>query len=254
MKFFQKYFFKIFFLAVLYCFSFCVVHAQNDTSRRQTIEITSSYKPVLRNTVKINLYASPLTADTTRPRLAYNIPPQNLFFVYQPVSLKPLALTADTALHLGDRNQLKVGFGSFTTPYVNGAFSFGDGKKNLLNVYGDYISSRGKIENQDFSELNIKAAGSIFTPKNEVYANAAFSEHENYLYGYDHSLDSFAKSDIRRSYQDFSAGVGFRNTAKNQKLIPKRICCKPKKNTSKKTFVSVSLILSNNLNKSESKG
>jgi hypothetical protein len=215
MKFFQKYFFKIFFLAVLYCFSFCVVHAQNDTSRRQTIEITSSYKPVLRNTVKINLYASPLTADTTRPRLAYNIPPQNLFFVYQPVSLKPLALTADTALHLGDRNQLKVGFGSFTTPYVNGAFSFGDGKKNLLNVYGDYISSRGKIENQDFSELNIKAAGSIFTPKNEVYANAAFSEHENYLYGYDHSLDSFAKSDIRRSYQDFSAGVGFRNTAKN---------------------------------------
>jgi hypothetical protein len=215
MKFFQKYFFKNFFLAVLYCFSFCVVHAQNDTSRRQTIEITSSYKPVLRNTVKINLYASPLTADTTRPRLAYNIPPQNLFFVYQPVSLKPLALTADTALHLGDRNQLKVGFGSFTTPYVNGAFSFGDGKKNLLNVYGDYISSRGKIENQDFSELNIKAAGSIFTPKNEVYANAGFSEHENYLYGYDHSLDSFAKSDIRRSYQDFSAGVGFRNTAKN---------------------------------------
>ena len=215
MQFFQKYFFKIFFLAMLYCFSSCVVHAQNDTSRRQTIEITSSYKPVLRNTVKINLYASPLTADTTRPRLAYNIPPQNLFFVYQPVSLKPLALTADTALHLGDRNQLKVGFGSFTTPYVNGAFSFGDGKKNLLNVYGDYISSRGKIENQDFSELNIKAAGSIFTPKNEVYANAAFSEHENYLYGYNHSLDSFAKSDIRRSYQDFSAGVGFRNTAKN---------------------------------------
>jgi hypothetical protein len=215
MQFFQKYFFKIVFLAMLYCFSFCVVHAQNDTSRRQTIEITSSYKPVLRNTVKINLYASPLTADTTRPRLAYNIPPQNLFFVYQPVSLKPLALTADTALHLGDRNQLKVGFGSFTTPYVNGAFSFGDGKKNLLNVYGDYISSRGKIENQDFSELNIKAAGSIFTPKNEVYANAAFAERENYLYGYDHSLDSFAKSDIRRSYQDFSAGVGFKNTAKN---------------------------------------
>ena len=42
--------------------------------------------------VKINLYASPITADTSRPRIAYNIPPQNLFFAYQPVSLKPLAL------------------------------------------------------------------------------------------------------------------------------------------------------------------
>ncbi|MDQ2864061.1 MAG: hypothetical protein M3R50_10545, partial [Bacteroidota bacterium] len=202
-------------MTVVYCCSFRTVHAQNDTSRRQTIEITSSYKPVLRNTVKINLYASALTADTTRPRLAYNIPPQNLFFAYQPVTLSPLALAADTALYLGDRNQLKVGFGSFTTPYVNGAFSFGDGKKNLLNVYGDYISSRGKIDNQDFSETNIKAAGSIFTPKNELYANVGFSQHENYLYGYDHAIDTFAKSDIRRSYQDFSAGVGFRNIAKN---------------------------------------
>jgi hypothetical protein len=191
------------------------VKAQRDSSRRQTIEITSSYKPVLRNTVKINLYASPITADTSRPRLAYNIPAQNLFFTYQPVSLKPLALDADTSLNLGQRNQLKVGFGSFTTPYVAGAFSFGDGKKNLLNVYGNYISSRGNIKNQDFSELNLKANGSIFTAKNEVYANAAFAQHEYYLYGYDHTKDSFAKADIRRSYQDFSAGVGYRNIAAN---------------------------------------
>ncbi len=137
------------------------------------------------------------------------------FFHTSPVSLKPLTLDADTTLQLGERNQLKVGFGSFTTPYVSGAFSFGDGKKNLLNVYGNYISSRGKIDNQDFSEINVKAAGSIFTPKNEIYATAAFAQHEYYLYGYDHSLDSFKKSDIRRSYQDLSAGIGFRNIAQN---------------------------------------
>jgi hypothetical protein len=191
------------------------VYAQNDSSRRQTIEITSSYKPVLRNTVKINLYASPITADTTRPRLVYTIPPQNLFFSYQPVSLKPLALDADTSLQLGERNQVKAGIGSFTTPYVAAALSFGDGKKNLLNVFGNYISSRGKIDNQDFSEIDVKAAGSIFTAKNEIYAKAGFAQHEYYQYGYDHSLDSFRKADIRRSYQDLSAGIGFRNIALN---------------------------------------
>ena len=215
MQLFQKYMSRIVLVVLIYCLSFGSAHAQNDTSRRQTIEITSAYKPVLRSTVKINLSASPITADTTRPRLAYNIPPQNLFFTYQPVSLRPLALTIDTSLALGDRNQLNAGFGSFTTPYVNGAFSFGDGKKNLLNLYGNYISSRGNIENQDFSEIGVKAAGSIFTPKNEIYANAGFAQHEYYLYGYDHSIDSFAKSDIRRSYQDVFAGVGIRNTAKN---------------------------------------
>ena len=216
MQIFQKYNPKFFVITVFLLCSFSMLHAQNDSSRRQTIEITSSYKPVLRNTVKINLYASPITADTTRPRLAYNIPAENLFFAYRPISLKPLALDADTTLQLGDRNQLKLGFGSFTTPYVAGAFSFGDGKKNLLNVYGSYISSRGNlIDNQDFSEMNVRGDGSVFTPKSEIYAHAAFAQHEYYQYGYDHTVDSFAKADIRRSYQDLSAGVGLRNIAVN---------------------------------------
>jgi hypothetical protein len=206
---------KIFFILIAACFFSNNSNAQVDTTRRQTIEITSSYKPVLRNTVKINLYASPISADTSRPRLAYNIPPQNLFFAYQPVSLKPLSLQADTALQLGDRNQLKVGFGNLTTPFISGAFSFGDGKHNLLNVYGDYISSRGKIENQDFSEINVKGMGSIFTEKNETYAGVGFAQHEYYQYGYDHSLYTFDKDDIRRSYQDLSANIGYRNIAIN---------------------------------------
>ncbi|HEY5392929.1 MAG TPA: hypothetical protein VIJ57_12475 [Hanamia sp.] len=196
------------------CFFFFSTQAQ-DTTRRQTIEITSSYKPSLRNSVKINLYASPITPDTTRPRLAYFIPSENLFFSYRPVDLKPLSLNTDTTLRLGDRNQLKVGYGNLSTPYISGAFSFGDGKKSLGNIYGDYISSKGKIQNQDFSEINLKGTGSIFSAKNETYAGVAFSQHENYLYGYNHALDSFAKSDIRRSYQDLSVNLGFRNIANN---------------------------------------
>ncbi len=151
---------KIIFILPL-CFLFSSLHAQ-DTTRRQTIQITSSYKPSLRNTVKINLYASPISPDTSHPRLAYNIPPENLFFAYQPVSLKPLSLQADTSLKLGQRNELKLGYGNLSTPYVSGDFSFGDGKHNLANVYGNYISSRGKIQNQDFSEWNVKGPAAFF--------------------------------------------------------------------------------------------
>ena len=206
---------KVLLLLIACCFLSPEIFAQRDTSKRQTIEITSSYKPVLRNTVKINLYASPISPDTSRPRMAYSIPPQNLFFAYQPATLKPLELQTDTALQLGDRNQLKVGFGNLSTPYVSGAFSFGDGKKNLLNVYGDYISSRGKIKNQDFSEMNLKGTGSIFSAKNETYAGVAFAQHEYYQYGYDHSTYTYDKPSLRRSYQDLSANVGFRNIAIN---------------------------------------
>ncbi len=211
----RKYGIKTIVILMLFCFLCNETNAQRDSTKRQTIEITSSYKPVLRNTVKINLYASPISADTSRPRMAYNIPAQNLFFAYQPVSLKPLALQSDTALQLGNRNQLKVGFGNFTTPYISGAFSFGDGKHNLANVYGDYISSRGNIQNQDFSEINLKGTGSIFSEKNETYAGVAFAQHEYYQYGYNHAKDTFNKANIRRSYQDLSASVGYRNIAVN---------------------------------------
>ncbi len=147
-------------IAVIGCVSALPVCAQRDSTKRQSIDITSSYKPVLRNAVKINLSASPIAADTNRPRLAYAIPSQQLFFSYQPITLKPLSLSQDTALQLGARNFVKAGFGNFSTPYINAGLSFGDGKQGFINIYGNYISSKGKIENQDFSRIKLKATGS----------------------------------------------------------------------------------------------
>ena len=191
-------------------FTVFILHcsAQRDTTRRQTINITSSYKPVLRNAVKINLSASPLAADTSRPRLAYDIPAQNLFFAYQPITLKPLALTQDTTLQLGIRNYAKVGFGNLSTPYIEAAVSLGDGKKSLVNLYGNYISSKGKITNQNFNELELKGTGSYFTSKNEIYGSAGVTARQYYQYGYDHAVHNFAKDSISRKYQDFFVGAG----------------------------------------------
>ncbi|HUS01834.1 MAG TPA: hypothetical protein VMY77_08910 [Chitinophagaceae bacterium] len=203
------------FLLIAFCLFTSDVAAQRDTTRRQTIDITSTYKPVIRNAVKINLSASPLTADTSRPRMAYDIPAQNLFFAYQPISLKPLALTQDTGLQLGIRNYVKAGFGNFTTPYIAAAVSFGDGKKSLMNLYGNYISSRGKITNQNFSELQLRGMGSFFTTKNEVYGKAGIEARQYYQYGYDHAAHTFPKDSVSRKYQDFTVGVGLRNIAVN---------------------------------------
>ncbi len=182
-----------------------------DTLHNQTIEITSTYKPHLRNAVKIDLHASPLNADTSRPRMAYNIPPQNLFFAFQPVVLKPASLSIDTSVLLGTRNYVKAGFGSFTTPYLEAALGFGSSEKGLVNLYGDYISSRGKIKNQDFSEMNLKAEGSLFTGPNEAYGSFGFGTREYYQYGYDHDANQYDKKDIRRSYRDMKVLLGFRN-------------------------------------------
>src|ERR1700759_5558293 len=79
-----------------------------DTNRRKTIEITSSFKPVLRDAVKINFNAAPPVADTTRPRLNYTIPAQYLFLSYQPADMKPVALQRDSLPPWENFNYVKV--------------------------------------------------------------------------------------------------------------------------------------------------
>ncbi|MEO7768987.1 MAG: hypothetical protein ABIS01_16270 [Ferruginibacter sp.] len=207
---------KQIFLMVFFCGTGVAIFAQKDTARKQSIDITSTYKPVLRNAVKVNLSATNLPADTSKIVAPYSIPAQNLFYTYQPVSLKPLALAQDTLLETGIRNYLKVGAGNYSTPFASAGFSFGDGKTSLVNLYADYISSKGKIQNQDYSQLNIKGTGSYFTNRNEVYGSVGIKQQDFYLYGYDHSLHNYNKSDILQRFQDISIKGGFRNKDKNE--------------------------------------
>lgn len=208
--------YKLFVFLIANCLLPIVTFAQIDTAKKQTIDITSSYKPVLRNAVKINFSASHLNADTTKPKMNYTVPSQNLFYAYQPISLRPLALQQDTNLYLGIRNYIKVGYGNYATPYVNAGFIFGDGKKMLINLYANYISSKGKIANQDYTQLQIKANASFFTSKNEVYVGAQLSQNSNYLYGYNHSLYTFKKDSVRQQFQDLVLTGGVRNVTSGE--------------------------------------
>ena len=191
------------------------VSAQKDTSKQQTITITSAYKPVLRTAAKTNFSGSNLTADTSKNLLPYNIPVQNLFYSYQPITLKPLALQHDTLVQMGMRYFAKVGFGNYSTPYINAGASFGDGVTSILNVFGNYISSKGKIKNQDYSNFSIKGTGSYFLPNNELYASAELNRRQYSLYGYDHAIHEYNKDDIRHRFQEIELVTGFRNTSKN---------------------------------------
>lgn len=202
-------------------FSACILvettgFAQKDTLKRTTIDVNSAYKPVLRNAVKINLSASHLTVDSTKPVLSYMIPAENLFYTYRPLAINPVSLEQDSNLVVGGRNFLKLGIGNFSTAYLSGGFGFGDGKKSLVNIYADYISSKGKIKYQDYAQLNIKAAGSYFMPRNELYGSASIRMQDNYLYGYDHSIFDYPKDSVRQQFQDIAVRAGFRNTVTDE--------------------------------------
>ena len=107
-------------ILLVFCCCFMLNSSAQVAKKTQSIDINSSYKPVLKNAVKINFAGSQLPADTAAPKLVYKIPSQNLFYAYSPISLKPLALDQDTNLYLGNRKFLKIGYGNFSTPYISG--------------------------------------------------------------------------------------------------------------------------------------
>ncbi len=97
------------------CCAGAVGRAQ-DTTKRRSIDITSSFKPVLREAVKINFNAAPPAVDTSQPRLTYTIPSQYMFLSYQPGELKPVALQRDTLTPWENYNYIKLGFGNVVLP------------------------------------------------------------------------------------------------------------------------------------------
>ena len=191
------------------------IFAQKDTTKKQVIDIISSFKPVISNAPKVNFSATYLTADTSKYIAPYSIPSLNLFFSYQPVSLKPLALNQDSVLHLGIRNSLKFGYGNLSSPFASASFSLGDGVKSLLNLSANYIALNGGIENQNYAQLNTKISGSYFTNTEEVFGSLGMNQQDYHLYGYDHSLLSFNKQDVLQHFDNFHAMVGIRNKVSN---------------------------------------
>ena len=69
---------------VLLCTLAGICAKAQDTARRKTINITSTFKPTLKDAAKINFEASAPVTDSSRPVLQYNLPSQYLFLTYQP--------------------------------------------------------------------------------------------------------------------------------------------------------------------------
>jgi hypothetical protein len=186
--------------------------AQIDTTKKRTVNITSTFKPVLREAAKINFNASPPLSDTTRPRLQYTLPNQNLLFAYQPGTLKPLALQVDSGGRWDNDSYIKVGFGSLRTPFLQTGISFGDGKTAGINIYAKHVSSQGKREFQDFSNTNVALNGFFQTSKHlEWNARLGMINEIYYKYGFLPETLTYPKDSLKQKFQAWSGRVSFHN-------------------------------------------
>lgn len=200
-----------FIIAIIFTLVLISAQAQ-DTTKPRTVQVTSAFKPMLKEAAKINFEASPPNTDTTRPRLQYEIPNQNLLFAYQPGTLKPLALVVDTGGRFDNWNYVKVGYGGLKTPYFETGLSIGDGRDAGVSIYGRHTSSQGKRNLQNFSLTDIALKGFFKMGGNhELGGGFAVNEHRTNKYGYLPDSLEISTDSTKVRFQNLNARINLRN-------------------------------------------
>ncbi len=191
--------------------------AQKDTTGKGGIDIVSSFKPVLKQSAKINFSASPPAVDSSKRPLNYDIPNQNLLFAYQPGSLKPLALGIDTGGKFDNNSYVKLGFGSLRTPFVQAGISFGDGKTAGLNIYAKHVGSNGKRDFQKFTNTDVSLKGFFKSGNNLQWdAGIGMNSYRTYKYGYEPATLSFVNDSLKQNFQTISGRIAMHNIEKTK--------------------------------------
>lgn len=200
------------FSIVVFSLSFTLCRAQD--SIKKSINITSTFKPVLKASVKLNFNGLYPVVDSSRIRLTYAIPVQQIYPGLTPVTLKPMALIPDTLLHWPAANYFKVGYGNLKTPFLASAISLLTGKSNII-FSANHVGSKGNLADQEYSQTSFD--GFFNTPiAQDVELDAKVDVHQDkyYQYGYNHTtFNLINKGDLLRQFYTIGTMASIRNTA-----------------------------------------
>ena len=191
-----------------------------DSRSTKTVIITSAFKPSLQNAAKINFTAATGINDSSRMPLTYKVPSSNLFFLYQPIPLKPLALPSDSPMVWKNSHQVKLGAGNLSTFMGEGKFSFGDIRKSVTQIEAGFIRSQGKLYAQQYSKFNLDVLNH-FTSKQQLLwtSRASFNSTTRYRYGFQPNTLVYPKDQLQLVYNALQLEVGLKNSTSTASTI-----------------------------------
>ncbi|MES2003564.1 MAG: hypothetical protein V4450_03505 [Bacteroidota bacterium] len=187
-----------------------------DTAAPKMVTITSAFKPFLKNAAKVNFTAATPVIDSSKIPVGYAIPSQHLFFSYQPVPIKPLALGVDSGYVWENDQYIKLGAGNFSSYYGEAALSFGDGKTSITNIRGNFLTSTGHLPSQQAAKWGVDIL-SIFNTKSdhEWTAHPYYQSTTQYLYGYQPATLPYTKESLLQRFTTVGIDLGMQNKTEN---------------------------------------
>ncbi len=187
-----------------------------DTVTPKMVTITSAFKPVLQSAAKLNFIAATPVIDSSKIPVVYNIPSQNLFFSYQPVAIKPLALNIDSTVNWQNDQYIKLGAGNFSSFLGEAAFSFGDGKHSITNLRGNFLTATGNMFAQQANKYGIDVLSNFHAGESSEWTTHAYYQSSTqYFYGFQPSTASYLKEDLLQRFNTVGVEAGLQNTTAN---------------------------------------
>ena len=198
---------KLFFslgLLISFLSASTLLMAQNKRNKLDEINITSSFKPSIVKTSKLEFFPEVPQKDTNAFKFVY--PTINTTFKtpLSSFSIKPLAYNAKEIIQEKDNFYIKLGGGNLRTPFASAAYNSNIGN-NVVSLNFDHISSKGSIYNQQYA--NTKFEGQVKTTLADnqyLKFNLGYEGDDFRNFGYDTSKFLFQEDDLKQRFNKFN--------------------------------------------------
>jgi hypothetical protein len=201
----------LFSLCLLICFlsASTLSVAQNKRNKLDEINITSSFKPSIVKTSKLEFFPEVPQKDTNAFKFIY--PAINTTFKtpLSSFSIKPLAYIAKEIIQEKDNFYIKLGGGNLRTPFASASYNSKLGN-NMVSLNFDHISSKGSIYNQQYANTKFEGQVKTTLADNQSIKYILGYEGDNFRnFGYDTSKFLFQEDDLKQRFNKFKLGASY---------------------------------------------
>jgi hypothetical protein len=181
----------------------------------EEVDVIRDYNPILADAVKVSIAGEVLPESDDVLALEYNMPITFYTSPYEPIKIKPVALskTPQDDLML---NYMKAGFGTQFTPLAEVYLNSNRSDKFQYGLAARYTSSNGARENQQYSDLDIDGKSKIFIKKEYVLPIGLFYRNDVvHYYGYQEDSIAIPDDSVKQRYNRYGFDIGFSNLKEN---------------------------------------
>jgi|AntAceMinimDraft_17_1070374.scaffolds.fasta_scaffold02998_4 hypothetical protein len=177
-----------------------------DNVYNEEINVIAPYEPSISDAFKIN--RNPEINDTiiNIPKLTYSIKTKEITTSFSPEPIRPAKMLGEPLDKLY-KGLIKLGIGTYTTPYGEFFYNKLRSKKYSGGIHYKHISSTGKIKNFapcDYSNNALDLYGKKFIGIHTLYGNFNYNRDVIHFYGYNpDNYTNLLKNDTKQIFSLF---------------------------------------------------